>query len=172
MEGNVLLLLFASLCICGMVVLAITAVLDRIQNGVKSAPKSKKSKTPYSFHRQNEVEGILTVNGTKMKTYNIGELCLDNTITLRFFEGFHTDVRITDIFYLGKSLYVFAPAGDWRKKADYALNVLKTLVNEGKLRPSLVSEVEEIILEVETLNQHLTKGDIVRTENDDFVWDA
>lgn len=122
-----------------------------------------------TFQRVNAVEGILTVNDTSFRTYNIGTLLLDDCIRIRFYESYLTPIRITDIYYQDKSLYGYAPPGIWRDKCDYAVTVLKQLVNEGALSPTLVEEVEEIIMEVDTLNEHIQKGHLVYRK-EEFTW--
>jgi hypothetical protein len=164
------LLVVAGIGVIGIVYYWIKVVIESVQRRSEPSPSPKKEGT-FSFQRLNDVEGILTVDGRKMKTYNIGEMELDKKIVLRFYDGFDTDVRITDIFFQKQSLYAYVPTGTWEQKAEYAVSVLKQLVNEGKLSSTLVNEVEEIILEVQTLNRHINRGQVVRTDDEGFAWD-
>jgi hypothetical protein len=169
-EGSILLLVFGFLCI----LLAIP-IWFRLVYETLFSPKPKKEKTkpvsPFTFNRLNEVEGVLLVDGKKINTYNVGKLHLDDKVTLCFYEGYGTqEVRITDIYVYEKSLYSFAPNGNWREKAEYALSVLKQLVNDQTLPSSLVIEIEDIILNVDLLNEHIKQGRIVSTDDEKYAW--
>lgn len=130
--------------------------------------KKRQKKGSFHFERLNEVEGILTVDGREMRTYNVGEIRLNGKIDIVFYESVGTEIRVTDIYYEGNSLYSYT-AGTWKEKADYAVAVLKSLARTGDITYSLASEVEEILLEVETLNRHIDSGHLIRVE-DDFAW--
>lgn len=170
LEGSIILLVFVAIGIIYIAVKWFQVVGESIEDSAKERRlKKRQKKGHFHFERLNEVEGILSVNGTPMRTYNVGEIRLDGIIDIVFYESYGTEIRITDIYYEGHSLYSFA-AGPWREKAEHAVATLKHLSNQRIIKPSIVSEVEEVILEVETLNKHMETGNLVRTEDEDFAW--
>lgn len=132
--------------------------------------KVEKGKRVGNFKRLNDVEGILTVDDKKIKTYNIGSLLLAEKVGFTFFES-GREVTITDIELYEESLYSKAPQGlNYRDKADYAIQSLKKKSNFGQIDQSLVLEAESIVLEVDILNKYIRNGNIVHSDEEGFSW--
>lgn len=169
---NLIVLLLAVICI-GIFLIAWALVKNSKPQAVSvEAPVKKHSAAP-RFERRNEVEGILHVNGRKIKTYNVGELCFEETVHVVFYNATNDHVLITDIILNGKSIFSFAPPSMiYRDKADYAVQVLKQTVNQGALSRSLAQEIEQVVLDVDALNELMDSGQVYQLLNDDedFAW--
>lgn len=136
---------------------------------------SKESVTSYSksrFEKVNDVEGILHVKGREpIHTYKIGNLTLNNVLEIQFYQTGHRPVRITDMIYQGKSLFSYAPAGtDHREKCDFALATLKSMANQNGLSQKFVTEVEDIIYEVDQLKELMDEGSVYQKDNYEYAW--
>ncbi|HDR4737032.1 TPA: hypothetical protein QCR36_004086 [Bacillus cereus] len=134
--------------------------------------KKEKKKVDSKFERVNQVEGILYADDLKIKTFNIGELAVDN-VTVKLYNHVGKPIQPTDIIFNGQSIYAFAPVGtSYREKAEYAIQVLKNNANQGALSFRTVDEVEHILIEVDNLNDYINDGKVSQISNDteDFVW--
>ncbi|MGH1107266.1 hypothetical protein [Bacillus paranthracis] len=170
MEGNgwvlfvgmlLTLALFIRICIIG----AKSACDTTVRTSTKKEVESK-------FERVNQVEGILYADDLKIKTFNIGELAVDN-VTVKLYNHVGKPVQPTDIIFNGQSIYAFAPVGtSYREKAEYAIQVLKNNANQGALSFRTVDEIEHILIEVDNLNDYINEGKVSQISNDseDFVW--
>ncbi|MGH1263304.1 hypothetical protein ACQVWE_13465 [Bacillus cereus] len=141
-------------------------------NGSDTTVKKEKKKVDSKFERVNQVEGILYADDLKIKTFNIGELAVDN-ITVKLYNHVGKPVQPTDIIFNGQSIYAFAPVGtSYREKAEYAIQVLKNNANQGALSFRTVDEIEHILIEVDNLNDYINEGKVSQISNDaeDFVW--
>ncbi|EAO55315.1 hypothetical protein RBTH_06506 [Bacillus thuringiensis serovar israelensis ATCC 35646] len=86
-------------------------------NGSDTTVKKEKKKVDSKFERVNQVEGILYADDLKIKTFNIGELAVDN-VTVKLYNHVGKPVQPTDIIFNGQSIYAFAPVGtSYREKA-------------------------------------------------------
>lgn len=132
--------------------------------------KSKKSKT--RFEKINDVEGVLHVEGREpIHTYKIGNLILNSVLEIQFYQSGHRPVRITDMIYQGKSLFSYAPAGtDYRDKCDFAIATLKAMANQNGLTQKFVTEVEDIVFEVDQLKELMDEGSVYQKENYEYAW--
>lgn len=138
-----------------------------------STPVSTSKNVEYHFERLNNVEGILHVDGKKIHTYQIGFLTLDNTIMIKFYNSYNKATRINDIYFKEQSLFGYAnPGMSWQEKTEYALSALKQASSRGACSIDLVSEVEDIVLEVETMNNYIEEGHLYQILNDteDYAW--
>ncbi|PFB64489.1 hypothetical protein COK00_12050 [Bacillus cereus] len=141
-------------------------------NGSGTTVKKEKKEVDSKFERVNQVEGILYADDLKIKTFNIGELAVDN-VTVKLYNHVGKPVQPTDIIFNGQSIYAFAPVGtSYREKAEYAIQVLKNNANQGALSFRTVDEIEHILIEVDNLNDYINEGKVSQISNDaeDFVW--
>jgi hypothetical protein len=125
------------------------------------------------FERINAVEGILYADNLKIKTFNIGDIEINDTVEISFYNCLGTAVHVTDITFNNQSIYAFAPTGiSYREKADFALQVLKNNVNQGLLDKDIVTEVERMLLDVDNLNKYIGEGKVSQIDNEeeDFIW--
>lgn len=125
------------------------------------------------FERINEVEGVLYADDLKIKTFNIGDILIDDVVEISFYNNPGHVVQVTDIVFNNQSIYAYAPVGTtYREKADFAVQVLKNNANQGVLSKHTVSEVEHILIDVDNLNNHINKGNVTQINNttEDFAW--
>ncbi|MES9681853.1 hypothetical protein ABWK22_02810 [Gottfriedia acidiceleris] len=125
------------------------------------------------FERINAVEGILYADNLKIKTFNIGDIEINDTVEISFYNCLGAAVHITDITFNKQSIYAFAPVGlSYRDKADFALQVLKNNVIQGSLDKDTVTEVEHMIIDVDNLNKYIGEGKVSQVDNEeeDFIW--
>lgn len=166
MEGNLIVLFIAF-------VLSIATVIAVIKGVFKSGDSSSSSTVSSEFVREGIVSGYLLVDGRKIPTYNMGLLSLDGgVVTLKFYHGFNSPVRITDIVLNGSSVFSFLPPGTGLKERyDFAIQTLKQTANIGGISHDMSSEVEQIILDIEELNAHMEAGNIVHLPgSEDYAW--
>jgi hypothetical protein len=133
---------------------------------VKKAVKSR-------FERINEVEGALYADDLKIKTYNVGDILVDNVVEVSFYNNPGRVVQVTDIIFNNQSIFAFAPVGTtYREKAEFAIQVLKNNANQGALSKHTVSEVEHILIDVDNLNDYIKEGKVTQINNltQDFAW--
>ncbi|BCT30309.1 hypothetical protein [Bacillus velezensis] len=139
----------------------------------RPSDKSSFEEVESHFHRIDGVQGILHVGKRQIKTYNVGRLSFDDIIGIKFYNQFNRPTRINDIYFKGQSLFAYAPAGiSWREKVDYAITVLKQTAEQGGCKIELVSEIEEVVLELDEMNRLMEEGHIVQTdhETEDYEW--
>jgi hypothetical protein len=133
--------------------------------------KTESERARFEFNRLNEVEGVLTVDGKKIRTYNVGCLSLDEIVDVYFHDHSDGSVVIMDIEYNGQSLFSFASLhSSYKEKAEFALQTLKQMMNQKKIEREIVQEVEMIMLDCKMQNKHVKEGHLSITEHDDFVW--
>ncbi|MDV2886387.1 hypothetical protein RYX45_14450 [Alkalihalophilus pseudofirmus] len=170
MAGSILLI---PVIIIGCIMMMYYAIRHTIQE--KAIKKSNDFIDKYvTFERFNQVEGMLTVQGRKIRTYQLGAIKVDGCILVDFIDCVTTNnVTVTDIVYQGYSLFSYAPKGiSYREKADYALEVLKEMAQQGKIKSELYTEIKTIVSEVDTLNELINSGHIYKKSNDDYTWIA
>ncbi|MBG0967678.1 hypothetical protein [Bacillus sp. SRB3LM] len=169
MEGNSWLLFIGMLFTFA---LFIRVCITGVKTAGDTPTRTEKKKVDSKFERVNQVEGILYADDIKIKTFNIGELAVDN-VTVKLYNHVGKPVQPTDIIFNGQSIYAFAPVGtSYREKAEYAIQVLKNNANQGALSFHTVDEIEHILIEVDNLNDYINDGKVSQISNDteDFVW--
>lgn len=171
MEGNIFVLLLA---IVLAFLFALSIIWHYIARWWRNAPAQSKQVAESRFIRENSVSGYLVVDDKQIQTFNTGTLVLDELVSITFYNNFNSPVRITDIELNDISIFSYSQAGmSYREQADYAIQVLKQTANQGKIPRSLVHEVEEIVLDVDALNEHIKAKRIRQIQTataDDFVW--
>ncbi|MBD8013390.1 hypothetical protein [Planococcus wigleyi] len=166
MEGNLFVLLIA-------IVLSIATVIAVIKGSFNSGDALSPRALSSKFVREDIVSGHLIVDGRKIPTYNMGLLSLDGgIITLKFYHGFNSPVRITDVTMNGISIFSFlASSTNQKERNDYTIQLLKQTANQKTISHDLAGEVEQIILEVDELNAHMAAGEIVHLPgSEDYAW--
>lgn len=170
--GNAIFLVIGIILTLLLAIVWLQAVAGKAGNALDEKLQTKNAHRS-KFERLNDVEGLLTVDEKKIRTYNIGSLLLHNTVEITFYNNVGVDVLITDIELNNKSIFAFAPSNlSYREKSDYALQVLKHSANEGALSRDIAKEVEEIILDVDGLNKYMKEGKVIQLGNqtEDYAW--
>lgn len=144
---------------------------ERKQNKQEKYEELKKKS---NFRKVDSVQGILTVDGRDINTFNIGDLILDNTIGIKMYTNAgNGPVIISDIYF--SSDYQSIIDGSMKKLSEQEttkliLDILNKFVNEGKVKRSTVSEVMKIFKEVKELNELIDKGRIKRENNEEETY--
>ncbi|MFE4029195.1 hypothetical protein ACFX4N_23860 [Priestia sp. YIM B13551] len=154
----------------GFGVIVLLILLSYVLSSAKQEVSATLSNTS-KFERINDIEGCLYVDGKKIKTYDYGAFTLDKQVGVKLYSDADGSVIVTDIEYYNQSIYAFAPLGlTYRDKADFAIQTLKHKAHQGEIPMDLVDEIEEVILEIDTLNRYIYEGKVKKLRNDDFAW--
>ncbi|UOE58108.1 hypothetical protein [Cytobacillus oceanisediminis] len=167
MEGTLLGLIIVIILAVVFLVLWVGVLAEAVKGKLSGGSSPAKKETPsYSFKRIDRVQGELSFEHRKLRTYQSGTLVLNEMVDVDFYDDNRT-VVITDIALKGKSLFSIG-TGSYREKADYAIQVLKEMTYQGGISRDLCVELEHLVLEVDTLNE-LLKAGTISIQGGDFV---
>lgn len=137
----------------------------------ESGEKPNAKKIDSRFERINEMEGYLHVEGKKIKTYDIGYFTMNDQVGVRLHSQLDGSVIVMDITMYDQSIFAYAPFGlSHREKADFAIQTLKHSAHQGAIQKSIVTELEEVLLEIDEQNRYIEEGKMKKLYTDDFVW--